>query len=126
VKNTTPFVPSVSSKELFSPSRLFSTDAKRKLTVMIYCNGKTRERKERENARRHAQGHVYCVLQQVTHIIVGAGNAPDEPWFTWEMNVLSRCEHTEREPLHRPKAARDCEIVNKIMPKFYANFLNKP
>jgi len=66
------------------------------------------------------------VLQQVTHIIVGAGNASGEPWFTWEMNVLSRCEHTEREPLHRPKAARDCEIVNKIMPKFYANFLNKP
>jgi len=25
--------------------------------------------------------------------IVGAGNAPGEPWFTWEMNVLSRTEH---------------------------------
>jgi hypothetical protein len=25
--------------------------------------------------------------------IGGAGNAPGEPWFTWEMNVLSRMEH---------------------------------
>lgn len=58
--------------------------------------------------------------------IVGAGNAPGEPWFTWEMNVLSRMEHgvnIRGRPLYRPKVARDCGIVNRIMLEFYCEFL---
>jgi len=52
--------------------------------------------KERERDRGahevHVHTHALGHLAGESHI-VGAGNAPGEPWFTWEMNALSRMEH---------------------------------
>lgn len=82
-ENTTPFVPSSSSKEPPSPPRLFSVDAKRKLGELWFIVTLKREREIKRETKREREGermrgymyyirtrgniYMYDVLQQVTH-----------------------------------------------------------